>query len=87
MQSRIDKLLDKLKVETEMMVPTYYEEDTTKEILIVELCEQAIEKRFEQLCMGIKVDKKLHLATYHATAYVLSEYDVKALIRYARMMK
>ena len=85
MQSRIDKLLDKLKVETEMVLPATYDEETTKEILIIELCEQALGKRFEQLCMGIKIDKKFHLATYHATAYILSEYDVRALIRYARM--
>jgi hypothetical protein len=85
MQSRIDKLLDKLRVETEMVVPMSYGDETTREILIVELCEQALGLRYKQLCMCIEVDKKYHLATYRAKAYVLSEYEVRALIRYARM--
>jgi hypothetical protein len=85
MQSRIDKMLSKMKVETEIVLPASYGEETTKEILIVELCEQALGQRFDKLCMCVEIDKKFELATYHATAYLLSEYEVRALIRYARM--
>lgn len=86
MQDRIEKLLNKLKIVTELVIPASYDKNTTEEILIIDLCEKAISERFKQLLMGVEVDKKLKVVTYRATAFLLTEYEVRALIRYAKML-